>query len=40
MTDERVELLQEAGFVWDSHAAAWLEKYSELKKFAFKQGHW
>jgi hypothetical protein len=40
MTDDRVELLQEAGFVWDSHAAAWLEKYNELRKYAKKFGTW
>ncbi|KAL3928067.1 MAG: hypothetical protein SGBAC_012807 [Bacillariaceae sp.] len=33
MTEDRILLLDEAGFVWDSHAAAWQEKYEELKDY-------
>lgn len=33
MTEDRVQLLNEVGFVWDSHAAAWQEKYEELKDY-------
>lgn len=33
MTNDRVKALEEIGFVWDSHAAAWQERLQELKKF-------
>ena len=33
MTDERIRLLEDIGFIWDSHAAAWAEKLNELKYF-------
>jgi len=33
MTDERVKLLENIGFIWDSHAAAWAEKLHELKDY-------
>mmetsp|Transcript_15086 Transcript_15086/g.36934 ORF Transcript_15086/g.36934 Transcript_15086/m.36934 type:complete len:485 (-) Transcript_15086:839-2293(-) len=36
MTEDRIQLLDEAGFVWDSHAAAWQEKYEELKDYVNK----
>ena len=38
MTDERVRLLEEIGFIWDSHAAAWAEKLHELKEYAELRG--
>ena len=40
MTDERVKLLENIGFIWDSHAAAWEEKLNELKDYAKKIGDW
>eukprot|EP00535_Pseudo-nitzschia_heimii_P000558 CAMPEP_0197176544 /NCGR_PEP_ID=MMETSP1423-20130617/2426_1 /TAXON_ID=476441 /ORGANISM="Pseudo-nitzschia heimii, Strain UNC1101" /LENGTH=715 /DNA_ID=CAMNT_0042625925 /DNA_START=180 /DNA_END=2327 /DNA_ORIENTATION=+ len=33
ITDERVQALEEAGFVWDSHKAVWAERLEELKEF-------
>jgi hypothetical protein len=30
---DRIEMLQKVGFVWDSHRAAWDEKFQELKEF-------
>ncbi|CAJ1949135.1 unnamed protein product [Cylindrotheca closterium] len=36
MTEDRISLLDDAGFVWDSHAAAWQEKYEELKDYVKK----
>ena len=38
MTDERVHLLEDIGFIWDSHAAAWAEKLHELKEYAEIRG--
>jgi len=38
MTDERVDLLENIGFIWDSHAAAWAEKLHELKEYAELRG--
>jgi hypothetical protein len=39
MTDERITLLENIGFIWDSHAAAWAEKLYELKDFHRERGH-
>merc|ERR1712025_1360368 len=39
LTNERVEALDEAGFVWDSHKAVWSERYEELKQFRKVHGH-
>jgi hypothetical protein len=33
MTEERLTILKEAGFVWDLHAAVWEERLEELKIF-------
>jgi hypothetical protein len=33
MTDERVEALEEHGFIWDSHGAAWQERWTELAEY-------
>jgi soluble cytochrome b562 len=38
MTDARIQKLQDAGFVWDSHAAAWQERYNELKEYLAEHG--
>jgi hypothetical protein len=39
MTEERVKILEEAGFVWDSQAAIWEERLEELKAFRKTQQH-
>ena len=33
MTDERVKLLEDIGFIWDSHAAVWEERLNELREY-------
>jgi hypothetical protein len=33
MTDERVAALEEHGFIWDSHGAAWQERWNELAEY-------
>lgn len=38
MTDQRAKLLEDIGFIWDSHAAAWAEKLHELKDYAAARG--
>ena len=35
----RVRALEEVGFVWDSHAALWVERLNELKEFRIANGH-
>ena len=39
MTDERITALEKMGFVWDSHGAAWEERWSELAEYRKKTGH-
>jgi Helicase associated domain len=39
MTPERQEALEKLGFVWDSHSAAWLERWQELADFKTLHGH-
>lgn len=39
LSDERQKILDEVGFVWDSRAAAWEERYEELKLFDKEHGH-
>jgi hypothetical protein len=39
MTDQRQTSLEELGFVWDSHAAGWEERWKELRDFRDRQGH-
>ena len=39
LTDEREELLESLGFVWDSHAFTWDERFAELCEFAALNGH-
>lgn len=39
MTKSRVEMLENIGFVWDSHAVAWEERLRELKEFQAEFGH-
>ena len=39
LTDERQKRLEDAGFVWDTHIAAWEENYAKLVKFWRQNGH-
>jgi len=39
LTKERVNLLDDIGFVWDSHEAAWQEKLKELLVYKKRYGH-
>jgi hypothetical protein len=39
MTDERIVALEQVGFVWDSHGAAWMERWNELHEFQQEHGH-
>ena len=39
MSDEREQLLDSVGFVWDSHQAAWEDKIRDLKLFKAQYGH-
>lgn len=39
MSDERVQALEEIGFVWDSHSACWDEKLEELLQYREIHGH-
>jgi hypothetical protein len=39
LTQERIQMLEILGFIWDSHGAAWDEKFQELKQFRKIRGH-
>ena len=39
LTQERQKLLEQLGFVWDSHASGWEERLKELEDFKEKHGH-
>jgi hypothetical protein len=39
MTGDRIAALEEVGFSWDSHRAAWEEKFNELVLFKAERGH-
>lgn len=39
MTVARIKQLEDAGFVWDSHAAAWKERLCELKEYKRQHGN-
>ena len=39
LTDERQKLLEDLGFTWDSHNAAWEERFHELLRFKEEHGH-
>ena len=39
LTDERQSMLEELGFTWDSHNAAWEERFYELCMFKEEHGH-
>ena len=39
MTPERAAVLEQEGFVWDSHDAAWKEKIGDLRRYRAQAGH-
>jgi hypothetical protein len=39
MTLERLDMLNDVGFIWDSHDVNWREKLMELEAFRTKNGH-
>jgi len=39
MTEERINILNEIGFVWDSHEVIWNERFSQLVAYKQKFGH-
>ncbi|CAJ1970394.1 unnamed protein product [Cylindrotheca closterium] len=39
MTTRRIQELESIGFIWQSHASAWLEKLNDLKVFKQRMGH-
>eukprot|EP00339_Tiarina_fusa_P002881 CAMPEP_0117031220 /NCGR_PEP_ID=MMETSP0472-20121206/22468_1 /TAXON_ID=693140 ORGANISM="Tiarina fusus, Strain LIS" /NCGR_SAMPLE_ID=MMETSP0472 /ASSEMBLY_ACC=CAM_ASM_000603 /LENGTH=285 /DNA_ID=CAMNT_0004739507 /DNA_START=99 /DNA_END=953 /DNA_ORIENTATION=+ len=39
LTEERQQALAALGFVWDSHAAGWEERWNELREFKERHGH-
>ena len=39
LTDERLKMLLELGFVWNAHDALWEEKFQELVSYANEHGH-
>jgi Helicase associated domain len=39
LTHDRVMELESLGFVWDSHAATWEERFDELRLFKANHGH-
>jgi len=39
MSQERLAILNEIGFVWDSHEAAWQEKLNELYQYCKERGN-
>jgi len=39
LSDERQEMLSDAGFIWDTHRAIWQERYQSLEVFHMAHGH-
>ena len=39
LTDDREKDLENMRFVWNSHRAAWEERFYDLKAFASREGH-
>eukprot|EP00980_Cylindrotheca_fusiformis_P024873 scaffold12638_cov69-Cylindrotheca_fusiformis.AAC.3 len=39
LTKVRLQKLEEVGFVWDSHAAAWEQRHNELAAYRREHGH-
>ena len=38
MSDERIEALEDVGFIWDSHSAIWEERLNQLKLYKHEKG--
>jgi hypothetical protein len=39
LSDDREEILNRAGFVYDSHKATWSDHFQTLEAIALRQGH-
>lgn len=39
LTEERQQMLESLGFVWDSHRAVWDERWNQLSQFRDEHGH-
>jgi hypothetical protein len=39
LTDARIDALQSAGFIWDSHSNVWIVRYTDLRAFKKENGH-
>lgn len=39
MTKDRVRILNQEGFIWDSHEVVWRERYAQLAEYKLKHGH-
>jgi hypothetical protein len=39
MTEERINILNDIGFVWDSHEVVWRERFAQLAAYKHKCGH-
>ena len=39
ITEERINMLESEGFVWDAAEAIWFEKYKEVRDFYITNGH-
>ncbi len=39
MTEERIKILNDVGFVWDSHEVIWNERFNQLVAYKEKVGH-
>lgn len=40
LSQERIERLDQLGFVWDHHESVWNEHYQDLCRFRENHGHW
>uniref|UniRef100_A0A7S4IX66 Helicase-associated domain-containing protein n=1 Tax=Odontella aurita TaxID=265563 RepID=A0A7S4IX66_9STRA len=40
LTDDRVQALNDIGFIWDKFDARWMEHFYQLRKFRWQYGHW
>lgn len=39
MTPARVQVLERAGFIFDSHGSSWAQRFQELQEFKKEYGH-
>ena len=39
MTEERIKVLNDIGFIWDSHEVIWNERFNQLVAYKQKNGH-